>query len=68
MYGEYLTAKHNVHTANDAKTTLEHIDNPVSVYFKSNYIFRVYMTVVLEDKSTHLVQTIMVNRGQLKRK
>ena len=37
MYVEYLTAKHNFHTAEDSKTTLERIDNSETVYLRSNF-------------------------------
>ena len=50
IYDEYLTHTFKVQTSNNTKTTIKNIDNKEYVYFRSKYVIRVYLPVIMEHK------------------
>ena len=67
MYSLDITPKNNVHTDKNEKITMNQIDKPEYIYFRSNYVIIVDLTVVTEDKFSNLYQVIMFNRDQVSR-
>ena len=67
MYSLDITPKNNVHTDKNEKITMNQIDKPEYIYFRSNYVIIVDLTVVTEDKFSHLYQVIIFNRDQVSR-